>query len=208
MQTKAVNELFAYWSRRRGSRDVPNRRDIEPADIGPVLPDTFILEHASRADPRFRLAGTRLCTFFGRELRGTAFDHLFAADIRNRVARITENVMAHRTPAILIATAYAPSGKRSAVEIALLPMTTSGSQADRVIGAFCPFDRPNPSDVPFRYVTLDQLQVLDPEKESALLSVRSTIDMPASIMAIRHHGIGETVRRVLHLRVFEGGKDN
>lgn len=208
MQTNTVNELFAYWNRRRGAADVPDRCDIEPADIGRILPDTFILEHVGGGDPRFRLAGTGLCTAFGRELRAGSFNGLFAPDIRNRLARIADNIMAHRTPAVLLATAHARGGEGRAAEIALLPMTSQGKNADRIIGAFALVERPRLADLPLRFLTLDRLRVLDPRKESALLGTRSAVDLPASVIAVRAFGVGETVRRVLHLRVFEGGKGN
>ena len=90
MQTKAVTALYDYWTRQRGDRAVPLRSAIEPADIAPILPDVFILEHNRLDDPRFRLAGTRLCAQFGRELKGAGFDRLFAPDLRTRVvARLT-----------------------------------------------------------------------------------------------------------------------
>ena len=46
------------------------RRD-EPAKIAHLLPEmTFIAEGAGRPACRFRLAGTKICEQFGRELRG------------------------------------------------------------------------------------------------------------------------------------------
>ena len=89
MQTKAATALYDYWTRQRGEQALPLRSSIEPADIAPILPDVFILEHSRLHDPRFRLAGTRLCAQFARELKGTDFDALFAPDvaeeIRNRL---------------------------------------------------------------------------------------------------------------------------
>jgi hypothetical protein len=78
MQQEATIALFQYWNRLRGGRPVPLRSEIEPADIKRLLADTFILEADGRDEAIFRLAGTRLCAVYGRELKGFAFPSLGA----------------------------------------------------------------------------------------------------------------------------------
>lgn len=206
MQTKAVTALYDYWTRRRGERAVPLRSAIEPADIAAILPDVFILEHSRLHDPRFRLAGTRFCAQFGRELKGTAFDALFAPDQRNRVARITENVMAHGAPAVLQVQLVDGTLETTDAEIVLLPLASKGRIADRIVGAFAPLPGQRPPLAAFRYATLGALSVIDPTRNGASAGNRPAIPMPASIMAMRPPAFGQTVSRVLHLRIFEGGR--
>ena len=69
--------LFQYWNRLRAGRPAPKRTEIEPADIKTLLADTFILERDTRGEAVFRLAGTRLCASYGRELKGFAFASLW-----------------------------------------------------------------------------------------------------------------------------------
>ena len=69
--------LFQYWNRLRDGRPAPKRTEIEPADIKTLLADTFILEKDARGEAVFRLAGTRLCAIYGRELKGFAFASLW-----------------------------------------------------------------------------------------------------------------------------------
>lgn len=206
MQTKAVTALYDYWTRQRGDRLVPPRSAIEPADIAAILPDVFILEHSRLHDPRFRLAGTRLCAQFGRELKGTAFDALFAPDQRNRIARITENVMAHGAPATMQIQLVDGTLETTEAEIVLLPLASKGRVADRIIGAFAPIPGQRQPLAAFRYATLGALSVIDPSRRHAAAGHRPAIPMPASIMAIRPPALGQTVSRVLHLRIFEGGR--
>lgn len=206
MQTKPVAALYDYWTRQRGDRAVPLRSAIEPADIAPILPDIFILEHNHLADPGFRLAGTRLCAQFGRELKGAAFDMLFAPDLRTRVARIAENVMAHGAPAIMQITLVDGTLQTTEAEIALLPMATKGKSADRIIGALAPLPGQPMPLAAFRYATLGALSVIDPSRARGFAGGRPAIPMPTSIMAIRPAGLGQTMSRVLHLRIFEGGR--
>ena len=71
--------LFHYWNRLRDGRAAPKRTEIEPADIKSLLADTFILEKDTRGEAVFRLAGTRLCAIYGRELKGFSFSSLWKA---------------------------------------------------------------------------------------------------------------------------------
>lgn len=206
MQTKAITALYNYWTRQRGDRRVPLRSAIEPADIAPILPDVFILEHGRLHDPRFRLAGTRLCAQFGRELKATAFDTLFAPDQRNRIARITENVMAHAAPAVMQVALVDGRLETTEAEIVLLPLASNGKVADRIIGAFAPLPGQRQPLSAFRYATLGALSVIDPSRARSLEGNRPAVPMPTSVMAMRPVGLGQTVNRVLHLRIFEGGR--
>ena len=206
MQTKAVTALYDYWTRQRGDRAVPLRSAVEPADLAPILPDVFILEHGRLHDPRFRLAGTRICAQFGRELKGTGFDALFAPDLRTRIARITENVMAHGAPAVMQIQLVDGTLDTTEGEIVLLPLASKGKVADRIIGAFSPLPGQRQPLSAFRYATLGSLSVIDPSRARSFAGNRPAIPMPASIMAMRQAGLGQTVNRVLHLRIFDGGR--
>ena len=78
MKHAASQELYAYWEERRGTRPAPERAEIEPGAIRQVLSDAFILALDDRAGHPFRLAGTRVCALFGRELKGERFIGLWA----------------------------------------------------------------------------------------------------------------------------------
>ena len=73
MKTAPSRRMFAYWNERRGSRLAPERGDIEPGAIRQSLGDSFIITYDPTDDHPFRLAGTRVCALFGRELKGTPF---------------------------------------------------------------------------------------------------------------------------------------
>jgi hypothetical protein len=70
MKHATTRMIFAYWDALRGERSAPERGEIEPGEIRHVLADTFVLEVAPERIATIRLAGTRICAFFGRELRG------------------------------------------------------------------------------------------------------------------------------------------
>jgi hypothetical protein len=206
MQTRAATTLYDYWTRQRGRQALPLRSAIEPADIAGILPDVFILEHAEAQAPLFRLAGTRICAQFARELKGTGFDRLFAPDLRERVGRIAENVMAQTAPAILLIQLVDGALDTTQAEIMLLPLATQGRTADRIIGAFAPLPGQRQPLSAFRYATIDTLTVIDPDRTDTLAAPRPSIPVPTSIMTMRPAGIGQAMSRVMHLRIFEGGR--
>ena len=56
------------------------------------------------------------------------------------------------------------------------------------------------------YATLDALSVIDPARKDDLAGNRPPIPMPTSVMAMRPAGLGQKISRVMHLRIFEGGR--
>jgi hypothetical protein len=122
MRSKTIIDLYAYWDELRGRRDVPDRGQIEPAHIRTLLAELFILERTPRAGIRFRLAGTRICALFQRELRGSAFDALWRGEQIGRIASLAADVMAQKMPVVLCASALAANGDQVGTEIILLPM--------------------------------------------------------------------------------------
>jgi len=66
MRHPTSQALYAYWNEMRGERIAPQRLEIQPARIGAVLPDTFILERCDSRTFRYRLAG-RFWTFLNRD---------------------------------------------------------------------------------------------------------------------------------------------
>jgi hypothetical protein len=65
--------LFTYWDQLRAGRPAPDRAEIDPRDIAPILGDTFILEGDRTGALPYRLAGSRVCALFGREMKGVGF---------------------------------------------------------------------------------------------------------------------------------------
>jgi len=207
MRSKTTIEIYAYWDELRGHRDVPARGQIEPADIRHILPDLFILEKTPRGEIRFRLAGTRICALFARELRGSRFDALWLGEQTARLERIAGDVMAQKAPVVLTAAAIAGTADRLPTELVLLPLKSPDGSVDRIIGALVPLSRPHwLGATPVNFLDLGGIRVLDIEKTSPFLQNRPEISLPANPRPVADIGIAGAIRRVLHLRVFEGGR--
>jgi hypothetical protein len=92
MKHPSVLELYNYWNKRRGQQAAPERSDVEPGAIPRALADAFVIAFDANAAHPFRIAGTRLCAAFGREVRG-------AVSWRTTAARLQPMSWAHPAPA-------------------------------------------------------------------------------------------------------------
>jgi hypothetical protein len=145
MKHSSNRELFEYWTERRGARLVPERIDIEPGAIRRILGDTFMLE-ASGADQLFRLAGTRVCALFGRELKGESIFNLWRHSSQDTLAELLTVVVEEKLGVIASAIGTTASDTLLPVnlEMLLLPLAyrTDATTNARVLGALAPLTAP------------------------------------------------------------------
>jgi hypothetical protein len=73
--TEKHRRLLSYWKAKRGHRDVPRRSDIDPCDLGPVLPNILLWDRVDN-DYRCRLAGTEVCHNMIGKLQGVLLSEL------------------------------------------------------------------------------------------------------------------------------------
>jgi hypothetical protein len=142
MKHSSSREVFAHWSERRGVRAQPERGEIEPAAIRKSLGDAFILGIEAGAEPRFRLAGTRVCALFGRELRNETFVALFQETHRSSVRRLLGLVSDEATGVVAGARGRTAEGFSSELELLLLPLRHRGKTGLRMLGVLVPLATP------------------------------------------------------------------
>lgn len=142
MKQASSRELFGYWTARRGRRAAPERGEIEPSAIRRALGDVFILEVGRQDGHPFRLAGTRICALFGRELKNAPFLDLWDSESRASVASLLSVVADEATGVVAAASGRTPQGWTQDVELLLLPLAHRGDTHARMIGAMAPLAAP------------------------------------------------------------------
>jgi hypothetical protein len=135
MRHPATRALFAHWDALRGERAAPDRSEVLPADIRHILADTFILDASDPGESSFRLAGTRLCAIFARELKGASFIDLWDIQERVETARMVASVTEHGVGVVAGLRGETPSGATINLEIVLLPLRDRARRTSRLIGA-------------------------------------------------------------------------
>jgi hypothetical protein len=138
----STRSLYAYWNDRRGTRAAPDRGEIEPGAIRLALGDSFILSAEADGPQVFRLAGTRVCSLFGRELKGVPFEELW--DEADRAAMQDLLAIVANEIAGIVAGVRAVTADAHCVdlELLLLPLRHRGNSRERQIGVLAPLAAP------------------------------------------------------------------
>ena len=142
MKHAASLELYAYWQEKRGTRPAPERSDIEPGAIRGALSDAFILALDRTAGHPVRLAGTRVCALFGRELKDESFLDLWTTANRPTIADLLAILADECTGTVAGVTAHNRTGEAIDLELLLLPVGMRRPKFARAIGVLAPIKVP------------------------------------------------------------------
>lgn len=142
MKHPSTRELFDYWNERRGTRAAPERSEIEPGAIRRVLADTFMLTFDPTNGHPFRIAGTRVCAAFGRELKDAAFTDIWTAPSRIQVREVLAIVATESVGVVAGASGHSRSGAPLDLEFLVLPLAHRGGTSTRILGALVPTELP------------------------------------------------------------------
>ena len=143
MKHPSVCELFDYWTEQRGRRAMPERADIEPAAIRRALADTFILSFEPAMGHPFRVAGTRVCALFGREIKGEGFLPLFSHAARREVRELIAIIAEESVGVVASASELSVTRRDPCLELLLLPLGCEGRGTARLLGVLAPSDPPH-----------------------------------------------------------------
>ncbi|HET7193028.1 MAG TPA: PAS domain-containing protein [Pseudolabrys sp.] len=138
MKHASTRALFEYWDRQRANRPAPARSDIEPGDIRHVLGDTFMLSADFIDELRFRLAGTRVCALFGREIKGETFTSFWGDSSRAQIADLLAAVENESIGIVAGVIGRTQNDAEVELEMLLLPIAASGQTRIRALGAIAP----------------------------------------------------------------------
>ena len=142
MKHAASRDLYAYWEALRGRHPAPQRAEIEPAAIRHVLSETFIVTLDRSAGYPFRLAGTRVCALFGRELKGESFLGLWDEASRKTVRDLLGILTSETVGTVAGVRAQSNSGEPLDLELLLLPLSAPRPMLARSIGVLAPMQVP------------------------------------------------------------------
>jgi hypothetical protein len=167
MKHASTRRLFDYWNEQRGSRMAPERSDIDPAEIRHVLGDTFMLAADFVDQLRFRLAGTRVCALFCREIKGEAFAALWSEASRKSIEELMTIVTNETVGAVAGLTGRTGDGAELDLEMLLLPLAHIGHARIRALGVLAPIEPPYwLGEQPIAELEITTLRHVGPETES------------------------------------------
>ncbi len=128
-----TQRLIGLWSALPSRGGAPARTDLDPAALGSLLSQTFLLDRQGDAAV-VRLAGDRIERLHGRPLRGEAWLDLWTPDSRALVA--AAGIQAAREGRAVVV--IAECGPAFPFEITLAPLRGPDGATDRLLGLHQP----------------------------------------------------------------------
>lgn len=215
MKHQVTRELFTYWDGLRGGRTAPERSDIDPAEIHQILGDTFILEYENEAQLNFRLAGTRLCGAFCRELKGRNFLDLWQPEDLSSIKILLAAVADDEAAAVIGFTGESERGQQLEFESIILPLRHYGQPKSRILGAASPVDMPYWIGIwPLTKMSITSMRLIWPDERPAFMRHPAPASVPntAPTMSVLPDSLQQVAvsaeRRIGHLTVIDGGRND
>ncbi|MCC2110829.1 MAG: PAS domain-containing protein [Hyphomicrobiales bacterium] len=203
MKHQSSRQLYAYWARLRGDRIAPQRSEIDPNEIRQILGNTFILEAAAPDSYVYRLAGTRICSAYCRELKGHDFLPLWSGSDRESIATLLKAVHVDGAIAVIGFSGYTERNQEISFELTLMPLCHDGREINRILGSQSMAETPFWIGIhPIVRHEIHSLRLIWPDETPHFLRKGEPIaDIEAPPVVNPH-----ARRRHGHLLVFDGGK--
>jgi hypothetical protein len=158
----------------------------------------------------FRLAGTRLCAIYGRELKGFAFSSLLQSKDSRLIARLVHSVFEDKSVLVVAYDGITQSRRSVSMELLLLPLD-GGTENRRALGIVSSETKPYWLGAdPVTEASIETVHFIDPDRES--ISHKNGAPGSTPLFAPRFTELsppGEDqheVRRIRHLLVLRGGR--
>ena len=130
----AVLEIYDYWQRKRGSRRMPQRRDIEPTELVKLLPGMMLVDVVG--DERryvYRLVGTREVEARGEDPTGKPVGEKFFGSSRENVLSNYDRVCRECIP-LFDDYSFSSSGGRFVDEqVIFLPLSNNDAAVVQIL---------------------------------------------------------------------------
>ena len=130
LRSSRIRRFATYWERKRAGRIVPDRQDIDPAELKDLLPYLMVVEiEAQPFRVLYRLAGTKVVEMNKIELTGRYLDEFTSdeATYADKGIAAYRSAWQHQRPVFGGYDWPTPSGKKYLVEFAIFPVTQSGT---------------------------------------------------------------------------------
>jgi hypothetical protein len=132
--------LFSYWEQLRAERACPTREDFEFARVKNQMPDMIVIDRDFlRNSFKYRLAGSRVCAMFHRNLTATDVMAGWGRFEKDVITRHLNTVLNQKQPAVIRMRLTTDDNTVVAAEMIALPVMMRGSDRMQIIGGLFPF---------------------------------------------------------------------
>jgi hypothetical protein len=132
--------LFRQWETLRGALPCPARKSFSLNPVKDIVPNLFILDYLPHLNSfRYRLAGTGLTDFHGRDMTGKDMLGNWDTFEQQMQLRVLRTAQRRRQPALIRSRHFTPRGESFGAEIIALPFSTGSGTETELIGGLFPF---------------------------------------------------------------------
>lgn len=136
MPSGVPREVRQYWLDRRGSRDMPMRRDLSPSDIVHLLPNVILVDVlAGPSRYRYRLIGTSIAMWSGGDATGRDMDDPRCGEGSQHFIAMHDEVVRSRAPLLTVGQPALFEGSQMLFDRILLPLAGPDGSVCMILGA-------------------------------------------------------------------------
>jgi hypothetical protein len=140
--SQKLDDIVAYWKSKREPPAIPGRKDIDPVEIAPkLLPRLFLLDLVDgHQDARYRLVGTALVDWLGRDATGFLISDLYRndGDMLSKYHEAVRRVATDKQPVYASGSvSWIKNRQFSRFECVFLPLASDGQTVDIILGSIC-----------------------------------------------------------------------
>lgn len=141
-----IRLAYEYWRSKAGNRPIPTRADIDPVDMRAWIAATLLAEVVYDPDGHpmdffFRVAGSRVCERYGRELTRQYLSAIQHDDQKATVLKNYQAVIETGRAFYSINRLTDDAGIKRSFETLLLPLSAAPDVCDMVLGVVLPLPR-------------------------------------------------------------------
>lgn len=146
-KTAVVRLVYEYWLGKCVRGRLPRRADLHPEEMRGFLPYVFLVDVTQAPLAfRFRLVGTKIAEWSGKEFTGLAVDEDAYGPNWRRVFDLYANVVDNRRPRLDIWDAPWVSREFVRYERLVAPLSSDGQVIDMLFGALYAFTAETDTD--------------------------------------------------------------
>lgn len=128
-----LRALYDYWHGRRPGPRLPGRQHLDPLDIPTLLPNVMLVDVGEGDDLRFRLVGTALVGWFGRDTTGLPLKTVYAEKDWEPILQDYRYAIRERRPCLRRSAIARSSGRAQSYQRLLLPLARDGETVDMLL---------------------------------------------------------------------------
>jgi hypothetical protein len=134
IELPTLARLYAYWRGLCHGRFAPSRADIDPTELGFILPRILMFDVLDNgADFRVRLAGSGTFNLHGRDITGMLVSNFTPAAFRDAVTSSYQQIVRDRLP-VYVHNAYRQDGiEVDAYHVLRLPLSSDGENVNIIL---------------------------------------------------------------------------